>query len=418
MFISAGFIDPIKIFEQPQRQNTSIYAEVNVASSKSPGLIQAITLPTVPETPEPHDNVQLNASQEDRDSKSDSDSSEEVILFKGRRTGHKQQSLSSTIATGSSTAFANTVNTTSCGVQKLKVGADAKVDSASAQKIAAPEYLSLVDEPERTSSSHTIHHTIPSASDDEAAMIADYIANMQRDNSSDEDDQVRSQHDGLRPASFSVDRDLTNMEVDTYFGQRFGRHDTSEEPRDEGVGTGSEVESEKDLYESEDERLATILAKQEELGLGGDDVLLLDGIDLDHGWMPASASAPHRKKKGTSRRSRMFDPGSQFPNAARMAEAFDELDLMDLQNSRLRSRKDPVSFNLSDSELEEALNVSMKRDRLKKAARKKAREGLRSQGLLGKNVNPSDLRTKYRGGMSLDDLANEVEAFMLGTSEQ
>lgn len=114
----------------------------------------------------------------------------------------------------------------------------------------------------------------------------------------------------------------------------------------------------------------------------------------------------------------MFDPGSQFPNAARMAEAFDELDLMDLQNSRLRSRKDPVSFNLSDSELEEALNVSMKRDRLKKAARKKAREGLRSQGLLGKNVNPSDLRTKYRGGMSLDDLANEVEAFMLGTSEQ
>jgi hypothetical protein len=106
-----------------------------------------------------------------------------------------------------------------------------------------------------------------------------------------------------------------------------------------------------------------------------------------------------------------------------MADAFDELDLMDWHRAALnnfeqaakRKSKPPVH---SDSELEEAMNLTFAKDRLKKAEKKKQREALRAQGLLGKNVNPDDLRVKYLVGMSKDELVFELEQFVIGDDEQ
>ena len=44
-------------------------------------------------------------------------------------------------------------------------------------------------------------------------------------------------------------------------------------------------------------------------------------------------------------------------------------------------------------------------------------ELLRSQGLLGRNVNPDDLRVKYQSHMTLDDMRTELVAFLVDSAE-
>ncbi|KAI1332244.1 hypothetical protein F5Y16DRAFT_357272 [Xylariaceae sp. FL0255] len=348
-FISAGWMHPLK--------DDALFA------SKPPAL--SSSEPDVSPKAEPEVN---------------SDSSEEVILFKGRNPAARVPSLSNIIA-------------------NLDVH-DPPFQSKE------PDFISLRPSPVDTSPSPSPSPS-PQPQDDEAAALADYIANMVDDS----DDEGDGKDHITAPSPFNVLRDLGGSDSDAIPVIHSSGDDISD-------GLVARVpEDEDDLrLEAEDERLARILIKQEELGLGGDDVILLDGIDSDKGWLPASQTGSRRKKK---KKSRMFQGGSSFPSATKMADAFDELDLMDLKQTRLQaSKKGPVSFDVSDSELEDALNLALKKDRLRKAEKKKAREELRSQGLLGKNINPDDLRVKYRGGMSLDDLANEMENFMLGTNEQ
>lgn len=231
---------------------------------------------------------------------------------------------------------------------------------------------------------------------------------MQDGDDDDEKNEDVVGRPGLGFHSFSILRDLGGTDSAAIPSQPSSGDESGDEMDDEDE---EDIDAQRRL-ESKDEHLAQLIATQEELGLCNDDVMLFDG------WIPAPY-APRRKKKDVSKKSRMFQGGSQFPSATRMAEAFDELDLMDVQNSRLqRSKMGPISFGLSDSELEDALNNAIKKDRLKKADKKAAREKVRSESLLGKNVNPYDLRVKYRGGMSLDDLADELETFMLSTREQ
>ncbi|GKT72277.1 G-patch domain-containing protein [Colletotrichum tofieldiae] len=110
-----------------------------------------------------------------------------------------------------------------------------------------------------------------------------------------------------------------------------------------------------------------------------------------------------------------------FASAAdRFANEVDDFDFMDWNRPALKRKgkgskgKVPV-FDISDSELEGRMQVAWKNDRLKKAERKKERQALRTQGLLGKHVNPEDLRVKYPHGMGLEQIAEELRVFLLGT---
>ncbi|OHX00219.1 g-patch domain-containing protein [Colletotrichum incanum] len=110
-----------------------------------------------------------------------------------------------------------------------------------------------------------------------------------------------------------------------------------------------------------------------------------------------------------------------FASAAdRFANEVDEFDFMDWNRPALKRKgkgakgKVPV-FDISDSELEGKMQAAWKNDRLKKAERKKERQALRTQGLLGKHANPEDLRIKYPHGMGLDQIADELRMFLLGT---
>lgn len=235
-------------------------------------------------------------------------------------------------------------------------------------------------------------------SDDDRAILADYMANMDEE---DEDEDMDA-HPGLGSHAFHQLRDI-------------GGTDSDAVPEDE-----DDEDSEENAM---DARLARLLAKQEALGLGSDDIMLFDGTgpvddDDEEGWTLAPKTTPRRKKKGSSKTARLMQKKGQFPSASTMADAFDDLDLMDWHRPALNNYRSSQAPYCSDSELNEAMEATFQRDRLKKAERKKQREALRAQGLLGKKANPEDPRVLYPGGMSRDELLYELEQFLLGTDEQ
>ncbi|TRX88561.1 hypothetical protein FHL15_010512 [Xylaria flabelliformis] len=424
-FISAGFMDPLKDFELPEQADASMQAKATVPSPDvSGGLVPSVPTPAESRTQSPYVNhtARHEPAQDDvcPDDISDvgSDSSEEVILFRGRNAGQQKSRSPKPVVDGNDDGNATVPREINVELRFVKESIDVAIEPGSVSKVEEADFISLdTNHSKRSFSRKRRSHPNLNEDDDEAAIIADYIANMQDDDDDDEENEDDIGHPSLGSHSFSILRDLGGTDSDAIPSQPSSGDESGDE-LDEGDEEDEEDTDAQRHLESEDERLAQLIAKQEELGIYGDDVMLFDGAYPDDGWIAAS-SAPRRKKKGTSKKSRMFQGGSQFPSATKMAEAFDELDLMDMQNSRLqRSKKGPISFGLSDSELEDALNVAIKKDRVKKADKKKAREELRSQGLLGKNSNPHDLRVKYQGGMSLDDLADEFEAFMLSTREQ
>lgn len=194
-------------------------------------------------------------------------------------------------------------------------------------------------------------------------------------------------------------------------------------------------EDEKDLEDRKkarmtDERIASLLSKQEELGLGSNDLMLLDGDDVgtdseeglqfDGVWERAMAHrAPSRSK-------RMKVSPSTFPSATVFADVVDQdpyngFDIMDQQRPSLRKtpkgRRGKLSIELSDSELEQSIQTAWEKDRTKKRMRKQEREELRAQGLLGKK-NKVDLKGKYYEGISLSEVKNEIRNFLMSSRER
>ena len=54
------------------------------------------------------------------------------------------------------------------------------------------------------------------------------------------------------------------------------------------------------------------------------------------------------------------------------------------------------------------------KDRLRKRKRKEEREALRVQGLLGKKDTKLDLKAKYKEGMGIQAIKNEIRNFLMG----
>ncbi|KAJ9134748.1 Protein SQS1 [Pleurostoma richardsiae] len=181
----------------------------------------------------------------------------------------------------------------------------------------------------------------------------------------------------------------------------------SQDTSTDGEGIANEID---------DEDLARILAKQEELGLGGDELILFSPEfyrSMDRFGQPTSSvdrklrvSEQHK----TSRR--------QFSGATDLAEAFDNFDLVDCSprrtSTKAKRKSSEISFELSDVELEESLRATWKKDRDRKKDRKREREELRKLGLLGKHANPNDPRVRYPAGMHLEDIKAELRAFLTG----
>lgn len=170
-----------------------------------------------------------------------------------------------------------------------------------------------------------------------------------------------------------------------------------------------------------DEKIARLLAKQEGLGMGSNELLVFDDTaDADEdeeAALPKSKFSPiviSPKGRGARR------PRGDFPAATALADAYDGFDVMDFDRPSLKKkpkgRKGKLAFDLSDSELEASMQMAWDNDRIKKKERKHERDELRAQGLLGSKSGKLDLKEKYKEGMGIYAVKDEIKNFLMSSN--
>lgn len=166
-----------------------------------------------------------------------------------------------------------------------------------------------------------------------------------------------------------------------------------------------------------DEKIARLLAKQFEFGFDSSDLTLFDGLNEPRGG--SSSAARNRKKEQFERRERASKtPGNGFPSATMLADAYDGFDVMDFERPSLKKkpkgRKGRLPFDVSDPELEASMQSAWENDRLKKKQRKEDREHRRALGVLGIHSDKPDLSMKYKEGMGILAIKEEIRLFLIG----
>lgn len=273
---------------------------------------------------------------------------------------------------------------------------------------------------------------------DDDDLVADYIANMDDDDDDEEDAHVHQAR--CQQSSFGA-RDLGGADGDFVLAEEL---DSDASPVDGSDDNGEEDDEENDeenededvqnnipadnsASEIDDEAFARLLAKQEELGIDDDELIITSAevIRYNNRFIATSNSrmADSRQKTGANQPwvSSKQGASSKIPSASAVADAFDEMDLMDWGRHnpprKPKSKRGQPTFDLSDSEMEAHLQATFKKDRLRKKERKLEREELRAAGLLGKHGNPDDLRNKYLTGISIDQIKEEMRTFLQGDDE-
>jgi hypothetical protein len=89
-----------------------------------------------------------------------------------------------------------------------------------------------------------------------------------------------------------------------------------------------------------------------------------------------------------------------------------------LKKNKKKKGKRQMDFGLSDSDLELQIENAWEKDRDKKAAKKREREKLRAEGLLGKNKKKLDRRGKDKSGFGIEGLKVELRAFLQSQSDR
>ncbi|KAI4183909.1 MAG: hypothetical protein L6R41_005108 [Letrouitia leprolyta] len=201
-----------------------------------------------------------------------------------------------------------------------------------------------------------------------------------------------------------------------------------------------DIEDERDLFERRqammtDEQIARLLAKQEQFGLSSSELLLFDGNETrDEGHFP-SEDEEDAVLLGFSAASKLSRRGQclqqyQAPGASKAThlaadflnqDPFGGFDVMDHARPSLkrtsRGRRGAPAIELSDAELDAHLSLAWEKDRLKKKIRKKEREELRAQGLLS-GTGQTDLKAKYREGISFSQIQTELKEFIVSTRQR
>jgi hypothetical protein len=144
--------------------------------------------------------------------------------------------------------------------------------------------------------------------------------------------------------------------------------------------------------------------------------------NLDKRESKAISKSSSREK--LKEKSPFKDPTNTYMNSFTELEYLEEqtdFDLMDWERPSVRRRKGKAGRLLLasddiDSDLEEKLQAAYSNDRQKKAQRKREREELRATGMLGKRSQP-DLQAKYRTGITMGQVADEIKTFLAGSQE-
>lgn len=143
-----------------------------------------------------------------------------------------------------------------------------------------------------------------------------------------------------------------------------------------------------------------------------EDFILLE--DLAKGYSKSG-------KKGTRSGKPAFPSASAFADALE-ADPYFGFDIMDFERPSLRNKpkgKHAIpELELSDSEFEIELQQAWQNDRTKKKLRKKEREELRAQGMLGRKAGNPDLKVKYSKEMNMEEFMTELRSFLLSSKNR
>ncbi|KXT03143.1 hypothetical protein AC578_7704 [Pseudocercospora eumusae] len=190
-----------------------------------------------------------------------------------------------------------------------------------------------------------------------------------------------------------------------------------------------------------DEQIARLLAKQQELGIDGDELIIDDGMFESNsgdgfGDVAAARAGLNDITNLTSgnrgMRRRGGDKKFNFPNASALADSVEQygesgFDIMDFERPSLRPTKKgrkgklpPALEYLSDEDLKEKLAESWDADRKSKRAKKIERQELRRQGLLGSagRKGKADLDARYPLGMTMSNVHDEIRDFLEGDFQE
>lgn len=431
-FVSAGLIEPLK--ELQFAPPAAAAAPNELTAPEDPAVPPKQTTPEPPrtseqETPGPttggdlffvdtsgdrslrsNDVPEPEPEFPSHDSGNETDSSEEVILFKGRSAAPRRPAPT-TITVHEMQREIEIVARTQ--VQRL----EAK-PAAAEQPIRESSVLSAPSVPSpRNRKAGAADRCVPSFdailqdSDDEDEALKDYMENMEGL------EDLIAQHKGF-PA-----RDIGGSDGDMVVPAEADSGDESDTDADddadsEGVMAGDgepadDVSEDNDSPppDMDDEELARLLAKQESLGIPGDDLVLFDDAAA---W---AVRSPRSRRKGPQATRK--EDKSIPDNAAAVADVLDNLDLVMDWNRTNPLRKKPkathgtAGFGVADEELRAIMEASFEKDRLKKKERKQEREELRAKGMLGKHPNPGDPRVRFVDGINIDELQQEFATFLI-----
>jgi hypothetical protein len=271
--------------------------------------------------------------------------------------------------------------------------------------------------------------------DDE--ILADYIANMaEQEAEGNSTFTLRSllnggDADNFDDSIFIPDNILEDVEGSSSLDEEDEDDDDEDEDDDLEDDISDDFDEEGDLFELgsssdddvendndpllTDEALARLLAKQEELGLGTDELMLFDGF----GHADVVETAPRKskaKKAAKTQKPRLPVGYMSDPFQPRPHDPYNGFDVLDFDRPSLqkkpKGKRGQLTLNISDEELADQVNTAWANDRAKKKERKQQREEMRAAGLLGKKSNKPDLKAKYKEGLNMDEVKVEIRTFL------
>ncbi|KAL8405048.1 hypothetical protein RB594_009800 [Gaeumannomyces avenae] len=392
-FISRGMIDPLKVVqpEPPVAPPSRLTAPEALAAPDDRTISEP---PRTEEGPTPTSSSDLffvdtsgdkslrssdapkaELKPQSHDSDHETDSSEEVILFKGRSAAPRP--VPTTITVHEMQREIEIV--ARMQAQRLQAKPAPDEQSAAESSTMPPMAPSLASNKSGASDRPVSFDAILQDSDLEDEALKDYLENME----------------GLE--------DLI-VQHKAFAARDIGGSD--------GDGDPADLSEDKDSPppDIDDEELARLLAKQESFGIHGDELILFDEAAA---W---SVRSPRSRRKGPQAFLKENNPAD---NAAAVADVLDDLDLVMDWNRTNPLRKKPkgkhgtANFDVADEDLRAVVEATFEKDRLKKKERKQEREELRAKGLLGKHPNPDDPRVKYVYGINIDELQQEFATFLI-----
>ncbi|KAK2612232.1 squalene synthetase-like protein [Conoideocrella luteorostrata] len=316
----------------------------------------------------------------------DTSSSDEVILFQGRKSRKEGKVITSYPSKRSVSP------TSSAG---SRYSGDDSYDLH-----MSPNLPTTRKQPKRKT-----YGTRKSTDDD---ILLDYINNM-RDNGELDcvfDDEMSNQHDlGAKDDDFSfgslssVDEKPKASQASDYI-----KEENAKKYRKKNGSTSDTIKPSR-LYDDDN---------GDSVGDLSDENALVTLIAAQH---LSSVSATGVRKSPSS----VSDNRPWTDNLGGEQFAFDFMDWNRPSVRRGRKSKrvqnQHMSFNNCDSDLERQLQMAWKSDRFRKKDRKQQREELRALEMLRKKTKPDDLRVKYPSGMTIEEVAEELRIFLQRNDE-